>query len=85
MNETGFLILGGTGIAAVSSIANGHAPRAQLFLGAAIAGATLLTIGQSRPELAQAFALVFFLTSLLTNGAGLARAVANALGGTVSQ
>lgn len=75
----GFSIAAAGALSAVAQIVRGEWPSARILVGVGIAGAALLTIAQSSPELASAFGTLVLVTSLMVNGVDVAKAVANNL------
>lgn len=68
----GALTIGGT-------LARGETPKVSTFIGTAGAGLFVLAMTAVNPKLGTGFALVVFLTALLTSGYDLAGGVSRAL------
>lgn len=67
------------GLTALAAVSQGNAPHPRIFLGAAIAGAGMLALGQFAPELAGKMAGLVFTTALMVSGYDVSQGVARAL------
>jgi hypothetical protein len=82
MMGPGLTILAAGGITAIGQISRKQWPTPRIIIGTGVAGAALLIVAQSSPELAQKFATLVLITALLTSGYDVSKGVTAALNRT---
>lgn len=79
-NETTpLLVLGAGALTIIGELSRGESPRPAVFIGTAGAGLAIMFASFAAPDLAHGFAVVVFLTALLTSGYDVANGVVKAL------
>lgn len=80
MNDsTPLLILGAGVLTVVGELSRGETPRPAVFIGTAGAGILVTFAALAAPDMAHSFAVLVFLTALLTSGYDVSQGVIRAL------